>query len=348
MKRRLLTMTLGAIPLFALTGLVTFDRIPGTSISLTVPYAAEGPGPIFNALGQINGTDVVEINGTPLDKTTGELNMTTVSVRTGMTLAQVVSRWLIDGDTIVPIEHIFPQGSSEEEVQEANQLAFSSSEAAATIAALTYLGIDVGTEVVALSQGSAAEEVLEIGDKIVAIDGSTEVSPEKIKNHVGGKKPQEKITLSIERKNQTRDVTLVLGENPQDKTKAFLGISMTAVPKDGISVDYHLEDIGGPSAGMIFSLTVIDKLSPGELTQGKKIAGTGTIYEDGTVGPIGGINHKIEAAVNAGVEVFLAPQSNCASVKKRDDITIVSVDNLGDAINKLSDYAQGNKVATCY
>ena len=124
MNRRFTTLTFGAIPVFALAALVNLDHIPGTNIALTVPYAAEGPGPMFNTLGKVNDVDVVQITGTDVDHTSGNLNMTTVSVRTNMTLVQAISRWLLTSDNLVPIDQVIPQNKTEEEVNQLNQQAF--------------------------------------------------------------------------------------------------------------------------------------------------------------------------------------------------------------------------------
>ena len=116
----------------ALGALINLDHLPGTDVSLTVPYAAQGPGPTFNTLGEVDGQDVVAISGVQTDATAGNLDMTTVSVRTHMTLAQALGRWLFSDDVLLPIELIFPPDVSPEEVEQSNQAAFTSSEAAAT------------------------------------------------------------------------------------------------------------------------------------------------------------------------------------------------------------------------
>ena len=114
-------------------------------------------------------------------------------------------------------------------------------------------------------------------------------------------------------------------------------------------MNYNLNDIGGPSAGMMFSLAVIDKLTPGALNGGKFVAGTGTINEDGEVGPIGGIVHKVHAAQEAGAELFLAPADNCAEAVSRDtgDMVVAKVHTLDDAIEAMQNFAEGNAVETC-
>ena len=118
------------------------------------------------------------------------------------------------------------------------------------------------------------------------------------------------VELGIERDGQDSTVSVTLGENPHEKGQAMLGILMTSEPSDGVTVNYNLNDVGGPSAGMMFSLAVIDKLTPGALNGGKFVAGTGTTTETGEVGSIGGITHKIRAARDTGAELFLAPEGN--------------------------------------
>ncbi|GAB2499963.1 Putative serine protease HtrA [Corynebacterium atrinae] len=350
-RRRLHTLAWGSIPVLALLALVSLDHVPGTQISLTVPYAAEGPGPIFDTLGDVDGVPVVEIDGSgePVDPTSGQLQMTTVSVRTNMTLAQAMGRWLTTDDTLVPIEQIFPPDLTQEEVEQSNKQAFSSSEASATVAAMNHLGRPVQVVVADTVENSAAVGVLDSGDIITGVDGQTVDQPGQVQDKVRAKKPGDSVDLELLRDGQPEAVTVTLGETPQDPSVPMLGILMNSEPTDGIDVSYNLQDVGGPSAGMIFSLAVIDKLSPGELNGGRNVAGTGTISEDGTVGPIGGIVHKVRAAQEDGAELFLAPAANCSEATSRDhgDMVIAKVSTLDEAITAMTDFAAGRDVATC-
>ena len=343
------TLVWGAVPVLALTGLVTMDSIPGTDIRLTVPYAAEGPGPTFNTLGQVDGQDVVEVTGEPADDTSGNLNMTTVSVRSNMTLAQALGRWLTTDDTLVPAEQVFPPDRSPEEIQESNQQAFTASEAAATVAAMNHLGRAVEIEVAGVIEDSAASTHVEIGDLIRAVDETQVDQPGQVRDLVQDKTPGEDIVLSLERDGRVLEHTVTLGPHPGDPSVALLGITMTSEPTDEVSVNYNLRDIGGPSAGMMFSLAVIDKLSPGELNGGRFVAGTGTISEDGTVGPVGGVVHKVRASREVGAELFLAPAANCAEAVSRDhgDLVVARVETLVDAINQMDRFAAGEEVDPC-
>lgn len=135
-QRRYKTLALGLIPVVVLGGLLSMDSIPGTNISLTVPYAAEGPGPTVDTLSQVDGTDVVEVVADDVDTPEGQLNMTTVSVTTNMTLGQVLYKWISTDDTIVPLSNYMRPDTTMEEVEEANKQAFVQSESAATYTAM--------------------------------------------------------------------------------------------------------------------------------------------------------------------------------------------------------------------
>ena len=347
--RRLRTLTWGAIPV-ALTGaLLSIDRIPGTDITLTVPYASEGPGPVVDTLGEVEGMQVVEVKAPETFEPSGQLNMTTVSVRTNMTMAQALGRWMFTDDTLVPIENIIPQGKTDEEVQEANQQAFTQSESAATVAAMDYLNKPVRIEVAQVLGDAPAADSLHEGDIITAVNADPVSEPGEVQEKVRELAPGDEVTLDIVREGKDSTVTVTLGAHPEDEDTPLLGILMMSVPTEDISVDYNLQDIGGPSAGMMFTLAVIDKLSTEDLTGGAVVAGTGTIGEDGQVGPIGGIAHKVRASRDAGAELFLSPAENCAEATSRDtgDMVVAKVHTLDDAIAAMRNFADGEEVETC-
>ena len=348
-NRRWSTLVWGSIPVVLLAGALTADHIPGTDIRLTVPYAAEGPGPTFDTLGEVGGEPVVDIEGAETLDTGGKLNMTTVSVRTNMTLGQALGRWVATDDTIVPVEQIMPPDLDEDQVREVNQQAFVASEASATVAAMHYLDRPTTVVVHDVMEGSASEGVLQPEDMITAVAGEKVETPQEVQDAVRAKTPGETIELTVERGGKEHNETVELGENPHEKGQPMLGILMTSEPAGGISVNYNLNDIGGPSAGMMFSLAVIDKLTPGALNGGKFVAGTGTINEDGEVGPIGGITHKIRASEDDGAELFLAPAGNCDAVKRVDTehMTVAKVGNLAEAVQAMEDFAAGRDVPAC-
>lgn len=347
--RRLSTLTWGAIPVVLTGALLSIDHIPGTDITLSVPYAAEGPGPTVDTLGKVEGEPVVNVEAPETFQPQGHLNMTTVSVRTNMTLAQALGRWLLTDDTIVPIENVIPQGKTDKEVQEANQQAFTQSESAATVAAMDYLDKPVRIEVAQVLDDGPAAGALDDADIITTVNGDKVTEPGQVQEKIRALQPGDEVELGIVRKGEEKTVGVTLGSHPEQGDVALLGILMTSVPTEDITVDYNLQDIGGPSAGMMFTLAVIDKLSSEDLTGGRFVAGTGTIGEDGEVGPIGGIVYKVSAAQEAGAELFLAPADNCAEAvsRKTGDMVVAKVHTLDDAIEAMHNFAEGSPVETC-
>lgn len=336
----------------ALVALANMTHIPGTSIDLTTGVGAEGPGPTFNTLGEFEGKEIVSVDGAATHPTTGQLNMTTVAVRSNMTLAQTLNRWLVEGDTLISLKDLYPEGMSEQEVNELNQHAFAQSENSATFAALNYLNYPLQVEVADVVKDAPVAGEMQAGDIIDSINNNTVRTPVEVVHAVRDHKPGDTLNVGFTRDGQQRDVNIKLESNPQDPDVAWLGVLLSPKTLDNISVDYNLENIGGPSAGMMFALAVVDKLTAEEITGGKYIAGTGTIEADGSVGPIGGITHKMKTVSEDGAEVFLAPADNCdevahASKKDKGDMAIIKVNTLKDAVDGLKAYNEGKPYATC-
>ncbi|MFC5938223.1 PDZ domain-containing protein [Corynebacterium choanae] len=351
MNRRLRTLFFGAIPVMVSAALVGADTLPVFGDSLRVPYAAEGPGPVFNTLGDYDGEKIIDISGLPVDPTDGALDMTTVSVAHNMTLPQAFTRMLTTDDTFVPLDVIIPPGQTAEEVQETNEREFSSSESAATMAAFRHLGLPLTTVVEKTVPGSGASGVINPGDEIVAVAGQQVTSPTAVTELVRAQQPGQLLTVTVKRHDTgaVEDVQFTLGKDTNHGDTPLAGMMLVAEPADGARVNYNLSGVGGPSAGLIFSLAVVDKLEPGSLTGGHKIAGTGTMSPDGTVGPIGGIAHKVQAASDAGAELFLSPAENCAEAVSRYDgpMTVVRVSSLEDAIGAIDAFKRGDTLDTC-
>ena len=244
---RVSQVALGAIPVVIVGGLVSMDHIPGTNVSLAVPYAAEGKGPTFNTLSDVSGTPVVDVDAGEQyevdENPAGNLNMTTVSVRTNMTVVQAFGRWIGSDDTIVPIEKIYPPGTDREQFQEQNQAAFTASEDAATVAAMNYLDIPTRTAIAQVLDISAGSEQLADGDVLVKVDGRDVTAPEDVQSAVRSHQPGETIRLEFERDGEKHDEDIELLENPHAAGEALLGITMTSVPDAEIDVTYNLQDV---------------------------------------------------------------------------------------------------------
>jgi Lon-like protease len=316
---------------------------------VTVPYVSLGPGPTFDTLGEVEGKKVVDIEGTDVHPTTGHLNMTTVSQRDHLTLGQALTLWMSGREQLVPRDLVYPPDRSKDEIDEANNKEFKRSEDSAEYAALGYLKYAPAVTVETVDKDGASAGKLEEGDAIDGVNGTPVSNMEQFQVLMKNTKPGDEVILDFRRKNAPAGVaTITLGSAP-DKEQGILGIGVVEAPWAPFTIDFNLANIGGPSAGLVFSLAVIDKLTTGELSGSKFIAGTGTINADGKVGSIGGITHKIVAAHEAGASVFLVPADNCEEAKSahEDGMDLVKVENLGGAVDALKALSAGGEAPHC-
>ena len=317
--------------------------------AVTVPFVSLGPGPTFNTLAEYDGKQVVDIKGTDVKPTSGNLNMTTVSQRDQLTLGQALAMWVSGDEQLVPRDLVYPPDKSREDVDKANDAEFKDSEDSAAYAALGYLKYAPAVTVAEVNDSGPAKGKLQAGDAIDAVDGKPTATLDDFTNLLKATKPGQQVVLDYRRKNSPAGtVTVTLGSNP-DRDYGYLGVSVLNAPWAPFSVDFNLANIGGPSAGLMFSLAVVDKLTTGDLNDGKFVAGTGTISPDGAVGPIGGITHKMSAARDAGATVFLVPAENCdeALTGDKDGMKLVKVDTLGTAVDALHALSSGGDAPHC-
>jgi len=323
--------------------------------TVPVPYVILSPGPTYNTLGsyQDNGAqqDIIVINGRDTNTVTGNLNMTTVSVTTGhITAAQALVGWLKGDETVVPRASVYPPGQSEAQVNAQNTQAFAESQDSATAAALCELGYPNGFGVVRVDPTLGANGVLRPGDMIVSIDGASADSADKLSALLTKATPGQVVTVGVTRDGQAQSLSIKLSPPAAGATGARLGITVTTGCLAPFEVDLGLGDqIGGPSAGLMFALGIMDKVGPTDITGGRFIAGTGEITADGKVLPIGGIQLKMIAARRAGATVFLAPQANCSDVRGAipRGLDVISVATLHDAVTDLANLRAGAPVPHC-
>jgi PDZ domain-containing protein len=316
---------------------------------VTVPYVSLGPGPTFDTLGEIDGKEVVDIKGADVHPTTGHLNMTTVSQRDNLTLGQALTLWASGREQLVPRDLVYPPDKSKDEIDKSNNQEFKRSEDSAEYAALGYLKYPPAVTAETVSKDGASAGKLKEGDAIDAVNGTLVTDLEQFQGLMAKTKPGDEVVLDFRRKNAAPGVTTVkLGSAP-DKKQGVLGIGVVEAPWAPFTINFNLANIGGPSAGLVFSLAVIDKLTTGDLSGDRFVAGTGTINSDGKVGSIGGITHKILAAHEAGASVFLVPADNCDEAKSahQDGIDLVKVNKLGDAVDALKALSAGGEASRC-
>lgn len=343
----------------------------GTLVKM--PVAAMGPGPTFNTLGYIRVPSnpregggstsstsaaggkgklvpVIDITGAPLDQVDGHLNMTTVNVLSGMSFFEMVRIGLHKEWNLVPLSAIYPPGVSQEQVQQEQAAEMTQSENAAATAALHYLHLPVSTYVGGVVKKGPAVGKLQAGDQIVAVNGKVTTLATDVHAALRGTTAGQTVQVSVLRHGQplTFPITLMSGA-PDVVDRGLLGVGIYSAPSGQVQVHINLADVGGPSAGLIFTLAIIDKLSPGSLTGGKFIAGTGTMDYDGTVGPIGGITHKLAGARAAGARYFLVPAQNCreALTDVPKGLTLIRVTNLQSALDALALVRAGKPAPSC-
>jgi Lon-like protease len=284
---------------------------------LPAPYAIYAPGPVTNVLGAVGGRQLITVTGRPTYAAKGTLDMTTVEVFGGpgrrLSLAQVLRSWVSRTQAVVPVEQVFPPGQTSAQVKTENAEEMSQSQQDATAAGLREVGLTVPEriEVASVSSGAPAADVLRQGDVITGFNGSPVADSAALRSAIGAVRPGADVTVQARRNGST--VQLRTRTTAQDG-RTVLGVSLHPRFDFPVDVKFATKDVGGPSAGMMFALGIYDLLTPGELTGGQKIAGTGTIDPSGRVGPIGGIAQKLVGARNAGARWFLAPASNCAEV----------------------------------
>lgn len=329
----------------AVVGLLAVCVLAAT---VPVPMVTLGPGPTFNTLDTQDGKPVVDITGLPTYPTSGHLNMTTVSVTDGLTTFQVLRAWLDPQQQVVPRSAIFPPGQTQQQVDAKNDADFAGSETAAVSAALTYLDLPAQVVVGADAPGLPVNPVLRPGDRIVTVQGKQIGRIGDIRAALAGTTPGQQVPVETVRDDgpaQTVTVTLLDLGNGQ----GGLGILPVARPAGDEKITISLGGVGGPSAGLMFSLAVVDRLTPGELTGGTFIAGTGAIAATGQVSEIAGISHKLYAAREAGATVFLVPAKNCAEAAASvpDGLTLVKVETLTDAVNDLDTIRSGGTAPSC-
>ncbi|VEG49108.1 PDZ domain-containing protein [Mycolicibacterium chitae] len=317
--------------------------------AVTVPFVSLGPGPIFNTLGDFDGKPVIEIEGTDVEPTAGELNMTTVSQRDGLTLGQAMTLWLSGREQLLPRDLVYPPDKTRDDIDKANQAEFKSSEDSAEYAALSFLDYPRAVTVETVSDDGPAKDKLRDGDAIDAVNGTPVADVAAFTGLLEHTKPGDDIVVDFRRKNEAPGtVTITLGSN-DDRDYGYVGVGVRDAPWAPFTIDFNLANIGGPSAGLMFSLAVVDKLTPGELNDGRNVAGSGTIDGDGKVGSIGGITHKLAAAREAGATVFLVPADNCAEAvsAKQDGMELVKVETLDSAVAALETVSAGGEPPRC-
>jgi PDZ domain-containing protein len=311
------------------------------SLFVHVPYATIEPG----SARPVN--DLVTVHGHDVYPPSGKVLFTTVGVRENVTVFQAVAGWL-DPNVDVISEHTLRGDVPAQKYKQLNVEAMTDSKTAAEEVVLSHLGYDnlgTGATVYDVDKSLPAASILRPKDLVVAVDGQPVKTSAEAADAIRARHPGDSITLSVVRDGAPPvDVSAVLAKG--DSGQALLGVRMTTEIKLPFGINIDSGNVEGPSAGLAYGLTLLDELTPGELTGGRKVAVTGELAPDGKVGPIGGIAQKVVAVERAGARLFLVPRANYAEAKKHaGSVDVRPVDTFDDALSVLGSFNGSNALA---
>ncbi|SCL62597.1 YlbL family protein [Micromonospora yangpuensis] len=337
MRRRGVTVLLGAL----LTALLSV----GVLVT-PIPYVVLGPGPTVDTLGTEDGTEVIQITGRETSTSAGQLRLTTVGVQPSVKLRSALAGWFSSDRAVVPRELVYPPGESQQEVKQRNEEDFRTSQTSAETAALAELGYPIQVVVKTVAAAGPAAGVLRVGDVVTSVEGQPVTTAASLTELVRAAPAGTALTIGYTRSGAAATATVTSRE--QDG-RPRIGVEIAQEQPHPFTLKIDLGDIGGPSAGLMFALGIVDKIEPEDLTGGKIIAGTGTIDDEGRVGPIGGIAQKLVGAKQAGAEAFLVPADNCAEALRnpQPDLPLLRVGSLDEALTALAAVRSGGQPVRC-
>ena len=300
---------------------------------IRLPYFSFGPGPARD-IGPL-----IHVEDTPTYASSGHLVMTTIRFEK-LTALGTLFTWIDPDRTVVAEDVVYPPGLSvaEETHRAISQMDQSKIDAAAVVLreVSDYPGEHgLGALVESVGSGCPADDHLFPGDLIVQIGGEPVTSRRHASRLIDAVPVDEPIDFQVEAEGETHDVRLTRGSCP-GVDEPLIGILL--VPSFPFEIVIESAEVGGPSAGLMWALGLYDLLTPGDLTRGRTIAGTGAIDLDGTISPIGGITDKVVGAQDAGADILLVPRDNLAELRGVDtgDLRLIPVSTFDEAVDALT------------
>lgn len=321
-----------------------------------VPKVVYLPGPVYDTLGEVDGEPVVDVEGLATYPTSGALDFTTIKLEGGPGYPLTAWEWLtaeLDPSlTVVDRARVFPEDVTAEQVKEQNVELMEESQQGAAVVALRAVGVEVPEEikVAQVIVDAPAEDVLQVDDQILTVAGTEIMTGDDVRDRLQDFEPGESVPFTIVRDGEEVEVQVPTGESEVvleeggSERRTVIGVYLASDFDLPHEVTIDSGNVGGSSAGLMFSLAVYDKVTPGELTGGEEIAGTGTINSVGEVGSIGGIKQKMIGARQSGSDYFLAPAANCAEVVDNvpRGLIVAAVDTFQEARQAVADIAAGD------
>jgi Lon-like protease len=304
------------------------------------------PGPVEDSLA------LISVTGAPVfPPEAGGLRLTTVAVQDRLGLASWLRARSSSAVEVVPREQIYPPGIDRQEVAERNALSMRDSQQVAAIVALETLGYELepGGALVLSVQDDAVTDELEVDDVIVAVDGTPVRESTEAVEAIRTRRPGDTVTLTVRRADGRATIEVELGTNPEDPNLPYIGVLLTTDVELPVAIEVDAGAIGGPSAGLVFALSLLELLEPEDLLGDLVVAGTGTLARDGSVGSVGGVTQKVVGATSPrdGSEpatVFLVPVDNLEEARRApvgNDVLLVPVGTLTEALEALAELRAG-------
>ena len=324
--RQRVTAAVGVLALIGLVFAINFYQLPVIALS---------PGPMEDVLARL------KVEGSRVYDSEGKLYLTSVGIDDDVRFYEALLDMANRDVQLLPRAELYPEEQDTAEIDKENAALMDRSKETASVVALREVGYEIepsGVEVIQVVPGTPADGKLRAGDRILDADGRAVASTDEVRAAITRHKIGERVAFRIDRDDTEKNVSVQVREaDGQPRVGILLRDLFPDLP---VKVSIETENnIGGPSAGLMFTLSIIDKLTPEDLTGGKRIAGTGEIALDGGVLPVGGVAEKLIAVRRLGVTTFLIPAENCDSVRGQvpDGLRLVKVSNINDALRFLRD-----------
>ena len=316
----------GVLALIGLVFALNFYRLPVVALS---------PGPMEDVLARL------KVEGSRVYDSEGKLYLTSVGIDDDVRFYEALLDMANRDVQLLPRAELYPEEQDTAEIDKENAALMDRSKETASVVALREVGYEIepsGVEVTQVVAGTPADGKLRAGDRILDADGRAVASTDEVRAAITRHEIGERVAFRIDRDDTEKNVSVQVREaDGQPRVGILLRDLFPDLP---VKVSIETENnIGGPSAGLMFTLSIIDKLTPEDLTGGKRIAGTGEIALDGGVLPVGGVAEKLIAVRRLGVTTFLIPAENCDSVRGQvpDGLRLVKVSTINDALRFLRD-----------
>lgn len=306
---------------------------------LPTGYVIERPGQSFNVMGEVDGEAAIASDDVKTFESDSQFDILTVSLVGNRDYTpnwiQVLLAWADSEQVVLPLDEVYPPQFSQEEIRAESSLQMEISQQDAIAAALRHLGYEVPGQLYVNSviADAPSSGILVAGDFVKAINGVEVLNFDALKAEIQKSEGNE-LVMSVVREEKPLELKI----KPEQKDGVWVVGAMVGTTYDfPVDIELQLGDVGGPSGGLIFTLGIIDTLTPGSMAEDKHIAGTGTISPDGAVGAIGGVELKMIAAKRSGADLFIGPFANCAEIVGNipQGLEVVAVRDLSEALQAI-------------